>query len=60
MSRPHRTLIAHPFNPPHLIPLVELVARDHTDPQAVEAAPAFFTGLGKTPVGLRSPFTTPY
>ena len=53
MSHPHRALIAHPFNPPHLIPLVELVAGDHTDPRAVEVAHAFFTGLGKIPVVLR-------
>ena len=53
MSHPHRALTAHPFNPPHLVPLVELVAGDQTDPRAVEVAHAFFTGLGKIPVVLR-------
>ncbi len=52
MAHPGRALIAHPFNPPHLIPLVELVPGRLTDPSAMETARAFFARLGKTPVIL--------
>ena len=53
ISRPGRTLIAHPFNPPHLIPLVELVGGNKTDPETVTAAREFFERLGKIPVVLK-------
>ena len=39
---PERCLIAHPFNPPHLIPLVELVPGRQTDPQLIESTRYFF------------------
>lgn len=47
MKDPRRLLVGHPFNPPHLIPLVEVVPGEKTDPQAVEDAVAFYTALGK-------------
>lgn len=50
---PGRCLIAHPFNPPHLIPLVELVPGRETAPETMEAMKAFFERLGKTPVVLK-------
>ena len=50
---PERVLVAHPFNPPHLIPLVEVVGGSQTSPEAVAAAMALFTRLGKQPVQLR-------
>jgi ketoreductase RED1 len=53
MSDPSRLLIGHPFNPPHVIPLVEVIPGAHTDPQATEQAVDFYRGLGKTPVVLR-------
>jgi len=53
MRHPGRALIAHPFNPPHLIPLVELVRGEGTDEATVQQAHAFFSGLGKIPVVLR-------
>ncbi|MCZ7647041.1 MAG: 3-hydroxyacyl-CoA dehydrogenase NAD-binding domain-containing protein [Planctomycetota bacterium] len=53
LERPERFLIAHPFNPPHLIPLVELVAGPRTAPEAVERARAFYAELGKTPIVLK-------
>ena len=31
----------HPFNPPHLIPLVELLGNEKTDPAAIDGAAAF-------------------
>jgi carnitine 3-dehydrogenase len=52
-TQPHRCLIAHPFNPPHLIPLVELVPGEHTAPDVVEAVVDFLRRMGKTPVVLR-------
>ncbi|MEZ5278050.1 MAG: 3-hydroxyacyl-CoA dehydrogenase family protein [Opitutaceae bacterium] len=53
LTHPERALIAHPFNPPHLIPLVELVPGARTDPAVVERVKGFFSGLGKVPVVLR-------
>jgi len=49
MSRPERLLVGHPFNPPHLIPLVEVVPGEKTSPEAVEDAVAFYAALGKVP-----------
>ncbi|MBE1502500.1 ketoreductase RED1 [Amycolatopsis lexingtonensis] len=45
-----RVLIGHPFNPPHLIPLVEVVPGERTSDESVERAVAFYTSLGRTPV----------
>jgi len=44
---PERFLVAHPFNPPHLVPLVELVGGARTDPAALDRAEAAFTAVGK-------------
>lgn len=52
MQRPERSLIAHPFNPPHLIPLVELVPGKQTAPKVLAEAKALFESLGKVPVVL--------
>jgi len=53
MERPERALIAHPFNPPHLVPLVELVPGERTSAAIVAAVREFFERLGKTPVVLQ-------
>jgi len=53
MEHPGRSLIAHPFNPPHLIPLVELVPGDRTDAHTLSWAKTFFEELGKVPVVLK-------
>ncbi|MER6133676.1 3-hydroxyacyl-CoA dehydrogenase NAD-binding domain-containing protein [Streptomyces sp. NPDC001815] len=45
-----RILIGHPFNPPHLIPLVEVVPGERTSEDAVRAAVDFYTLVGRTPV----------
>jgi ketoreductase RED1 len=45
-----RILIGHPFNPPHLIPLVEIVPGKRTSEDAVSTAVDFYTFLGRTPV----------
>ncbi len=44
---PSRFLLGHPFNPPHLIPLVELLANDATADGVLEAAEAFYADIGK-------------
>ncbi|MFJ1302176.1 3-hydroxyacyl-CoA dehydrogenase NAD-binding domain-containing protein [Pseudomonadota bacterium AL_CKDN230030165-1A_HGKHYDSX7] len=49
---PERCLIGHPFNPPHLIPLVEVVGGERTAPAALERAMTFYRGLGKYPIRL--------
>jgi 3-hydroxypropionate dehydrogenase (NADP+) len=52
-GRPERCVGAHGFNPPHLIPLVEIVPGDSTSPETVESTRALMEGLGKTPVVVR-------
>lgn len=52
-TRPERILLGHPFNPPHLIPLVELVGGRLTSPQAIEHAMQFYSAIGKKPILLR-------
>ncbi|CAG1964018.1 unnamed protein product, partial [Fusarium graminearum] len=49
---PSRVLIGHPFNPPHLIPLVEVVPHPGTSSDAVSSALAFYKSLGKKPILL--------
>ncbi|KPJ36926.1 3-hydroxyacyl-CoA dehydrogenase [Burkholderia multivorans] len=51
-QHPERCLIAHPFNPPHLIPLVELVGGEATDAAVIERAKAFYDALGKVTIVL--------
>ncbi|KPQ12569.1 MAG: carnitine 3-dehydrogenase [Saliniramus fredricksonii] len=48
-----RFVVGHPFNPPHLIPLVEVVASRFTDPEAAQWAHAFYAHIGKHPIMLR-------
>jgi carnitine 3-dehydrogenase len=50
---PERVLVAHPFNPPHLVPLVEVVGGSRTSADAVAAAMALLRHWGKQPVRLR-------
>ncbi|MFD8233338.1 3-hydroxyacyl-CoA dehydrogenase NAD-binding domain-containing protein [Streptomyces sp. NPDC059696] len=45
-----RVLIGHPFNPPHLVPLVEVVPGERTGEDAVRAAVDFYASVGRTPV----------
>ncbi len=47
---PHRFIVAHPFNPPHLVPLVELVGEDEG---IIQEAAEFYRTLGRRPVILR-------
>jgi len=52
-AHPERCLVGHPFNPPHVIPLVEVVGGVKTDPAAVQRAMQFYASIGKKPVYLR-------
>ena len=51
-KRPERSVIGHPFNPPHVIPLVEVVGGAKTSPQTIEKAMAFYSSIGKKPIRL--------
>jgi len=48
--KPERCIVAHPWNPPHLMPLVEIVPGKRTSPEVTEATKEFMTHLGKVPV----------
>ena len=50
---PANLILGHPFNPPHLIPLVELTANSRTDPAVLEAAEAFYNDIGKVTIRIR-------
>jgi carnitine 3-dehydrogenase len=52
-KHPERCVIGHPFNPPHLIPLVEVVGGDKTSPQAITKAMEFYRALGKHPIHIK-------
>lgn len=49
---PSRLVVGHPFNPPYLIPLVEVVGGAATSPDVVEAAAAFYRELGKSVIEM--------
>lgn len=49
---PHRCVIGHPFNPPHLIPLVEVVRGAATSLETVERAEVFYARMGKRTIRL--------
>jgi len=51
-ARPGRCVVGHPFNPPYLIPLVEVVGGERTDPAAVNWLTAFYAAVGKRPLKL--------
>jgi carnitine 3-dehydrogenase len=52
-SSPERTLVGHPFNPPYLLPLVEIVGGARSDPEAVLWAGDFYRAAGKAPLVLK-------
>jgi len=51
-SHPERCVIAHPFNPPHLIPLVEIVGGARTSEATITRAAEFYTSIGQRTVRL--------
>jgi 3-hydroxybutyryl-CoA dehydrogenase len=52
-TRPERVLTTHFWNPPHLMPLVEIVQGERTSPAIVETVRGFLAACGKTPVVVR-------
>lgn len=52
-ASPERTVIGHPFNPPYLLPLVEIIGGKETDPAAVEWARDFYAAAGKAPLVMK-------
>jgi carnitine 3-dehydrogenase len=54
LAHPGRFVVAHPFNPVYLLPLVELCGGDRTDAETIERAQARFGGLGMQPLVVRT------
>lgn len=52
MTEPGRVVVGHPFNPPHVVPLVEVVPGAQTPDATAQAAADFYRSLGKVPVVL--------
>src|SRR6476660_9305775 len=52
-KHPERILVGHPFNPPHIIPLVEVVGGTKTSPEAIQQAISFYASIGKKPIHVR-------
>jgi 3-hydroxyacyl-CoA dehydrogenase len=52
-KHPERCVVGHPFNPPHVIPLVEVVGGAKTSEAVIERAMAFYASIGKKPIRLR-------
>lgn len=53
-QNPERTVVGHPYNPPYLLPLVEVVAGRNTSSEALESAVAFYEAVEKRPLVVRS------
>jgi len=51
-KRPERCVIGHPFNPPHIVPLVEVVGGAKTSEAVIERAMSFYASIGKKPIRL--------
>lgn len=52
-KNPERVLIGHPFNPPHLMPLVEVVPHPGTSETAVKTAVQFYNSLGRKAIHIK-------
>lgn len=52
-QHPERCVLGHPFNPPHVMPLVEVVGGAKTSEAVIERTMAFYASLGKKPIRLR-------
>ncbi|KAI4596699.1 hypothetical protein LQW54_004026 [Pestalotiopsis sp. IQ-011] len=52
-SRPQRLVIGHPFNPPHLMPLVEVVGGKQTDQSVIDTALEFYKNMGKKAIHVK-------
>jgi len=52
-SHPERCVIGHPFNPPHLVPLVEIVGGARTSEEIIQRASEFYQSIGRRTVRVR-------
>ncbi len=52
-KHPERVLVAHPMNPPHLVPMVELVAGDKTGEAFMQEAETFYQSLGRVTIRVK-------
>lgn len=52
-AHPERVVLGHPFNPPHLIPLVEVIGGKLTAPETIRGAIDFYRSVGKSPIHIR-------
>lgn len=52
-KHPERVVIGHPFNPPHIVPLVEVVGGSKTSSDAIQQAMAFYTSIGKKSIHVK-------
>lgn len=52
-KHPERIVLGHPFNPPHLLPLVEVIGGQHTSEAAINRTMAFYQSLGKQAIRIR-------
>lgn len=57
MKDPSRLIVAHPWNPPHLMPLIEVVPSPHTNPKVILRTMEFWKGMSKVPVYLQKETT---
>ena len=51
-KHPERCVVGHPFNPPHIVPLVEVVGGTKTSEETIERAMSFYASIGKKPIRL--------
>jgi carnitine 3-dehydrogenase len=54
---PERCVIGHPCNPPHIVPLVEVVGGQKTSPEAIQQAMAFYASIGRKPIHVHKEIT---
>ncbi|KAF1068456.1 3-hydroxyacyl-CoA dehydrogenase NAD-binding domain-containing protein [Variovorax sp.] len=52
-AHPQRVVLGHPFNPPHLIPLVEVIGGERTSADTIERTLAFYAAIGKRPIHVK-------
>ncbi|CAI6332734.1 unnamed protein product [Periconia digitata] len=52
-SHPERCVVGHPFNPPHMIPLVEVVGGSATAPEVIAKAMEFYSKAGRKPIHIQ-------
>ncbi|KAF2835124.1 NAD(P)-binding protein [Patellaria atrata CBS 101060] len=57
MKDPSRLLVVHPYNPPHIMPLLELVPSSQTDQRVIDRTLAFWRARGRSPVVIKKEYT---